>query len=246
MTRLAVLVVAAAIGLAEAPYNGTWKYNDAKSDLGVQEVSFKQLEGGAWQQTDQRGRSFTFRFDGKAYPDQVGTMVTMRQVNASTWEATNRLNGQVAGTDRFTLSPDGNTLKIVSQLGTTAQATLELQRAGAGSGFEGTWRGDRAHLSPFDMEIAVTGDDDIAVRIPGAIECRARFDGKPYPVSGAQAAPGMTASFTKKGPRAFGMQQQTKEGTFDVTMTVSEDGKTLTETGIEGNLRRTWVFDRQP
>jgi len=34
------------------------------------------------------------------------------------------------------------------------------------------------------------------------------------------------------------------DGPFEATLTVSDDGQTLTEIGYEGQLKRTWVFDR--
>ena len=51
---------------------------------------------------------------------------------------------------------------------------------------------------------------------------------------------------TQAGPRAFRMvQKQDATTMLDVTVTVSADGKTLTQSGVENSDQNmAWVFER--
>jgi predicted secreted protein len=55
-----------------------------------------------------------------------------------------------------------------------------------------------------------------------------------------------TASFTRSGHRSFRtIQKECETQIIDATLTVSDDGRTLTdEATAEGGVRRTWVLDR--
>jgi hypothetical protein len=121
-----------------------------------------------------------------------------------------------------------------------------LHRTSGGPGLLGTWKGTPT-LSPFVLEIDAYESDGLIFRVPGMFESRAHFDGKPYPMTGPMAPSGTTAAFTRVGPRSFETKQTGTDGTvLTATITVSTDGKTLTEVGQEGRAKRTWVFDRQP
>jgi hypothetical protein len=116
----------------------------------------------------------------------------------------------------------------------------------------GTWKFDPAksnlgkvQIPPFDLEIVRNGADGLIVRFVGMFESTAKFDGKPYPMTGS-VPPKATASFTQTGPRAFRMvQKQDATTMLDVTLTVSADGKTLTQSGVENSGQKmAWVFER--
>lgn len=243
-----IVLATAALGAADAPYFGRWKLNTSKSDLGSTQLTFSRVSGDELQQT-QDGRSYKFKLDGKAYPEPLGSTVTWKQVDSNTWEATSRLNGKVAAVDIYKLSPDGKTLTDTSKLQDTKQAlegSVVLHRTGGGPGLLGTWKGTPT-ISAFMLELVPYENDGLIFRIPDVFESKAHFDDKPYPMTGPQVPRGLMAAFTKTGPLSFATKQKQPDGTmFTATITVSNDGKTLTEIGQDGAVKRTWVFDRQP
>jgi hypothetical protein len=59
------------LAAADPPYAGKWKMNLAKSDFGETTVTYEQLPAGEMRAT-MDGQSYTFRMDGKDYPDPFG------------------------------------------------------------------------------------------------------------------------------------------------------------------------------
>ena len=78
--------------------------------------------------------------------------------------------------------------------------------------------------------------------------CDARFDGKDYPAKGKMWPAGWTCAIAKNGARGFDLTWK-KDGKemYKTTLTVSEDGKTLTETGgaAASGEKIKMVYDRQ-
>ena len=230
---------------AAARYFGTWKYNVAKSNLGGYQLTYTDVGAGEIEQSGQDGRSYRFRIDGKQYPDANGRTATWTQPDASTWEARTYVKGELSFMHRFELSKAGDELRTI-QKGPRPGApdiTLTWRRAGAGSGLFGTWRRGAIEPPPFELVVEAVGENGIRFAVADVFEVRAQFDGKPYPMTGPTAVPGSTASFERVDERSFRTRQM-DGGRFEATLTVSEDGQTLTETGYEGQVNRTWVFDR--
>ena len=101
-------------------------------------------------------------------------------------------------------------------------------------------------MEPFDLEILPNGSDGLLFRVVDIFEAKGRFDGKPNPVSGPQAAMSTTLAFTRIDQRTFKMEEQVEgKPTFEATVSVSQDGKTLTEKGSASGVKRLWVFERQ-
>jgi hypothetical protein len=68
--------------------------------------------------------TYTAGFDGKDYPTAAaGTTVSFKRVNAATVERTAKLNGSVAETATWSVSPDGKTLTIKTS-GTDTTGTM--------------------------------------------------------------------------------------------------------------------------
>ena len=232
----------------DAAYFGTWKFNPSKSDLGPIEMTVTRAAD-EYQLTDHERKSYKFKTDGKGYPDPYGASVTWREVKSTEWEAKYAMNGKQVGVEHYVLSADGKTLDMKGTLQTDkgpVEQTATYRRVADGSGLIGRWSGGKLQLSPFTLEIAPNGGDGLIFRIQGVFESRAKFDGKPYPVTGPMAQPKSTATFTRVDPRSFKTTQVDPSGTLTATVTVSADGKTLTEAGqLESGTKRTWVFDRQ-
>jgi hypothetical protein len=245
LALLAAMVVAA----AEPSYFGKWRFNPDKSDLGPIEMTITQ-SGDEFQLTDQSKKSYKFKMDGKPYPDQYGNTVAWQQLKNNEWETIYFLKGKQIGQERTVLSADGRTLvsrgKTQVGEGPAVEQSTTLTRTGRGTGLVGHWSGGKLQMAPFVLEITPAGGDGLVFRIAGMLESKAKFDGKPYPLTGAIVQEGSTAAFTRVDERSFRTTQIYPNGKLDATVSVSPDGKTLTEAGVdETGLKRMWVFDRQ-
>jgi len=246
----ALILLAAAVVLvnaADAPYFGTWRLNPAKSDFGPVTVTYAQTNDG-WTATED-GKSYTFKMDGKSYPTADPRVTEVwKQQNPTTWEVRTAIEGKATFVDVYTLSADGKTLTDTGKAVEKEQAgngSAVFHRAGGGTGLAGTWNG-KVKQDPFTLVIEPHESDGLIFRVPTGFEVKAHFDGKPYPMTGRLSAKS-TAAFTKTGPRSFETRQVTPDRPlFTATVSVSADGKTLTENAKIGDGKRVWVFDRQP
>ena len=255
MSRQFMLVLAAAFAVvaADLPYAGKWKINLAKSDFGETTLTFAQTGSGQMQYTAD-GLSYTFRIDGKDYPSLFGRTAAWKQIDANTWETTSKLNGKLLSTITRKLSADGSTLTVESKgpkpAGGSFDETTVCQRVSGGPGLPGKWKTKNVKSSSSDiLELTASGPDGLSMKYPEyQMTCNAQFDGKDYPATGPTVPAGITLAIQKIGPRSFEMtQKQSGKPLYKSTITVSADGKTLTETGSAVGVREkyTAVYDRQ-
>ena len=242
-----LLVLATVVTSAQstAPYLGLWKYDSGRSDLGTQQATITE-SGGEFTVTDGSKAPYKFRVDGKPYVDSSGASVVWTSKGPRVWQAAYSEKGKNVAVETYTLSADGKTLTMRATVeGMPGVQEMVNTRSGAGDGLAGTWTG-KLQMPPFDLEIQASGNDGLIYRAPGMFEVKAAFDGKPYPVTGPAVTKEATASFTRVGPRSFRtVQKQGETPMQDATIAVSEDGKTLTLTGIgPGGTKATWVFSR--
>ena len=237
----------------ELPYIGKWKLNVAKSDFGETTVTIEQKASGETQFTTM-GQSYTFRTDGKDYPGLFGRTAAWKQVDANTWETVSKQGGKVVTTEKSTLSPDGKTLTVAASgpkpTGGTYEQTTVYERVSGGSGLAGKWKTKNVQISaPAVVELLPSGSDGLTITVPDfQVSANVTFDGKDHPVTGAGAPPGMTMAIQKSGARSFQItEKQNGKAIFQMTFTVSEDGKTLTEEGAPVGVSEKFkaVYDRQ-
>ena len=237
----------------DLPYAGKWKLNIAKSDFGETTIGFTKIASGQMEFT-MMGMSYQFQVDGKEYPSLLGRTATWKQIDSNTWEATYKQDGKLINTDTVKLSTDGKMLTINSKnpkpAGGTLEQTTTYERVSGGPGLEGKWKTKNVQSSaPAVIEFAPTGADGLAIRIPDfQINAEVKFDGKDYPVAGPTLPPGLTLAVTKTGPRSFDVtEKQNGKPIIKLSFTVSDDGKTLTETGgaMGSSEKFKAVYDRQ-
>ena len=198
------------------------------------------------------GQSYKFKTDGKDYLTPQGQTAAWKRIDSSTVETTYKLNGKVIGTETTKFA--GDTLTVHSKGpkpgGGNYDDTAVYQRVSGGPGMYGKWKTKNFTSSaPSVMELTASGDDGLTVKIPDfQITSEAKFDGKDYPFGGPTVAAGFTIALKKSGPRGFEMtEKQNGKPLYQVTMTVSDDGKTLIETGgaVGVNEKIKAVYDRQ-
>jgi len=64
------------------------------------------------------GENYSAKFDWKDYPfhgDPGTTAVVLKKIDDQTFQETYKRNGEVTGSQRITLSPDGSSLTMVSE-----------------------------------------------------------------------------------------------------------------------------------
>jgi hypothetical protein len=252
MRKIAVLVfvlaLAGSLAAAENPFVGIWKENVAKSKLTGDTIQFEKTASGAIRLSGS-GMSFTFQMDGKDYPRPLGGTEAWKQIDDHTWQITDK--GPVQETSTLKLSPDGQTLTSVIQgkrsSGEASQSTHVRQRVTGDKGLLGAWKSVQAKSSlPDTLEIKPAGADGLLITYVGQnLTCEAKFDGKYYPVKGRT---GLTIALKRTGPRSFEwLTRENDKPLFRETVTVSQDGHTLTDAGspVSTNEPFSEVFDRQ-
>jgi hypothetical protein len=249
----ATLAAVAAVLAAAPPYAGKWKMNPAKSDFGQTTITYDQLPGGEMKATID-GQPYTFRMDGKDYPDPFGDTAAWKSINATTWETTWKLQGKVLATDNVTLSPDGKTLTINSKgtkpNGDKIDDVVVFQRVSGGPGLAGKWQTRNVKSSsPNVVELTPSGTDGLTFKVVDmGLTCDAKLDGKDYPCTGPTLSPGWTLALTRSGASALDMTvKMNGKPLYKMAYTASRDGKTLTESGgaTATNEKIKIVYDRQ-
>jgi hypothetical protein len=81
--------------------------NPAKSDFGESTVTITDSGSGEMQFLID-GQSYKFKTDGKDYPAIFGQTAAWKQMDANTWEITDKLNGKYLSTDKLTVSLTAN------------------------------------------------------------------------------------------------------------------------------------------
>lgn len=257
---IGIVVTAASVFVAWAqspttvayPYAGTWKINLAKSDFGETNVAYEQTSAGEMQFTSS-GESYKFRMDGMDYPSLFGATAAWKQIDGSTWEVAIKQHAKLINTATMTLSEDGKTLTTnetgPKQTGGMYHRKTVYSRVSGGPGLVGTWSTKNAPRMPRIVEFVPTGTDGLAIRWPDDKEsCEAKFDGRDYPVTGPIAQPAMTLAVQKNSPRSLEIiGKQYAKPFLRVAVTVSDDGKSLTQKGaITGFSERfVVVYDRE-
>jgi hypothetical protein len=99
------------------PVSGSWKvenYSGASNNI----LTFMYTSSGdGLRFKASTGESYNAKFDGREYPfqgDPGTTSVVLKKIDDHTFEETYMRNGQVTGSSRMTISPDGKTLTMVS------------------------------------------------------------------------------------------------------------------------------------
>lgn len=250
VTRTLMFALSSAAILAQAPsFAGTWKLNLAKSQLAGQTVTIEKTRSGTMHF---EGSGFGYEFDltGKEYPMPDGGTTSWREVNPTTWEATNRVKGKTVAIFHLTLNSNTITslVKLPQADGKTVEQTATFTRLSGETGFLGKWKSTEMKGAPTTMEIAVDASNGIAVNLPEMqMQCRGKFDGKDYPVSTGGTDLDETLAFEKSGPTSFKMTTKLNGKPFYVdVMTLSPDGKVLTDDGhsIAANEPVKLVYER--
>jgi hypothetical protein len=231
------LLTSAVLVAADPPFVGRWKVNKDKTDLGIA-LTFEPTDSGDLRLLE-GGRTTVVRFDGKEYPHPLGGVVRWVRIDERSWQTTYAKDGKVLGDATYRLSDDGRTL--ARRMKGDTDSTVYRRRSGDPQGLAGAWSLTSAG-PPVAIEVAE--NYDLVFTSGGAI-CKAKFDGRDYPVIGpnGKASNSEACRISKVGDRGVSMAVIVNgRVAANSTYTASADGKTLTQTGTSG---ATVVYDRQ-
>src|SRR5689334_14696399 len=133
LVGVAAILASAALTTADPPYVGTWKVNDAQTDLGIA-MTF-EATGAEDLRLLEGGRTHIVRFDGKDYPHPLGGVERWMRIDDHTWETTYSKDGKVLGNAIYQLSADGQTLTTRQKL--SEKGTFYRRKAGTPGGLAG-------------------------------------------------------------------------------------------------------------
>ena len=230
------MLAAAGTALAESPWAGTWKLDPAQSKLTGDTIGFVSTAGGLTYTAG--GHTTTVKLDGSPTKTWIGSEESWKKIDDNTYESHETQNGVDIGTDTWTLSPDGKSLKVESKEtrpdGSSRDDVSEYTRVSGLHGIAGKWKSTKTNMSEErTYEIAESGSDGLTWNIP-AIKgvLGAKFDGKDYAPAGPTVPKGLTIALVRVSPRALKMTEKVNgEVISHSTMTLSADGKKFTEVG---------------
>jgi len=248
-----VLVIAASTTFAVASdsgFAGSWKMNLEKSQFAGQTYTMQTNATGGFHY-DGQGFAYDFNTNGKEYTLPDDSTVSVRVVDASTWDYTFSMHGKVTGTARSTVQGDTNTFvsRMIKPDGTTVEQTISGARISGGPDFLGKWKSSDLKGAATTMVIETKDKDSVKVTYPEAQEvCDGKFDGQDYVVIQAGSPSKATLAFERTSDTSLKITTKLQGQAFytDV-LTVSDDGKTLTDNGLPAaaNEPIKAVFDRQ-
>ena len=249
---LFALTLALAIpALAQSPWSGTWKLNQAKSKLTgdtytVTSVGDKyHYDGGSLQ--------YDFACDGKDYPTIGGETVSCHETS-TTRDTVVKQNGKAVATIHRQIDPDGHSYTgtrtdMLASGGTTVSKTV-FTRVGQGGGFSGTWKSASTSSNRVEPFILKVNGDSMHMEVPEErLTWDGKLDGTPAAVHGPDIPEGLTVSEKAEGPNKLvsdialgGKHLQHAEDTL------SADGKSFSEISwdpAKPNEKQTSVFEKQ-
>jgi hypothetical protein len=252
--RLVVLaclvVVGAGVHAAGQAFFGKWKFNQAKSSLTGDTVTFAPAANGMMQFSSQ-GFTYTFKVDGKAYPTPDGGTTSWKETSPTVWDVTNHMNGKVSATYHLMLSGDrlSMTGKMMKAEGGSMDFSAAYKRLSGGPGFAGKWMSTEMKMPMTTMEIAASGANGVSIAMDGSPVIACQFDSKDTPGRGMMAGSKNTFACRKISDASFEVTAKLDGKPMYVDVySVTADGKTLTDNGTPLNAKQEaykMVFDKQ-
>lgn len=232
----AILAGAAVPVLALAsPFDGTWKLDLAKSKFTGDTMTYTKTATGYH---FSNGSTFSFNFadDGKDYTTVPTRTVAWTKAADGGWDVVAKANGKVMSKAHRTLSADGKTMTSTyveyRPDGTTVHESDTYTRVSGAKGLAGQWKDTKVQASNDTIEIKTGAGGHFELTNPGFKETiSGRLDGSPSAMKGPTVPPGATATYKAAGDRKWTTSISLGGKTYgEGEMTVSADGKTLTDT----------------
>lgn len=256
MLRAFYLICLAALTLsatavAQSPWNGTWKLNQAKSHMTGD--TYTLTKSGNKYHMDEGSFQFDFACDGKDYPVFGGETVSCKET-PTTVDSVYKQNGKTVRTTRRQLDASGKTYTSTSTYmlaaGGTTVSKSTYTRVGQGTGFAGTWKSTSTSSNHAETFTLAVNGNSLHVEVPEEhVTWDGKLDGTPAPVHGPDVPDGVMISEKLEGPDK--MVSEVSAGGKHVGHsedTMNADGKSYTEVSwdpAKPNEKQTYVYDKQ-
>jgi len=237
--------------IAQSPWNGTWKLNQAKSHMTGDTYTLTKsadkyhYDGGSVQ--------YDYACDGKDYPTFGGETVSCEE-SPTTLDSTYKQNGKLVQTTSRQLDAAGKTYTSTSTYmrpdgGKTVTKTT-FTRVGQGTGMAGTWKRAATssdHVGTFTMQ--VNGNSVHYASPEEHATWDGTLDGTPAPVKGPDIPNGLMVSEKLEAPNK--MVSEAAIGGKVIGRaedTLSADGKSFTEINwdpAKPNEKQTFIYEKQ-
>ncbi|HVT99207.1 MAG TPA: hypothetical protein VHE33_17000 [Acidobacteriaceae bacterium] len=249
-----LLIVGLAVGTvwaAENPFAGRWKMDPSKSTM-VDEMKVASAGGNQYSFDFGGGTGEKIKVDGTDQPGMFGTTLAVTAEAPDRWKVVRKKDGRTMLIGKWTLSADGRTLtddytELDAKGSPATHLLYKYERMGGGLGFSGDWVSSSQPTDTVVVEIAVWEGDGLALT-RRSVTRHVKFDGKAYPAEGANLPAGYGTSGRRVDARTVELTDKIGDKARDSqTMTVSEDGKTLTMrmTPVGRARPSVMVFERE-
>jgi len=250
---LAAYVTTGTLWAASGPFFGKWKLDPSQS----KEAHLMKIEAAGPNRyvfDFGGGGTETIVADGTEQPGHSGTAVSVTPVEPNTWKFVRKKGGFAVMTAIFKLSADAKTLTdnftASRPDGWTFSIDYVFTRTAGSSGFAGRWETSNEKMnSVYELEIQPYQGDGLALILPAEHSARKmKFDGKDYPVQGAEVAPGSASSGRKVNDHTLEIIDKINGRATDTQrIELSPDLNTLTMTVQQAGHSKpdTLVFNRE-
>ena len=231
-------------------WSGTWRLNQSTSQAPGPDFAEQVSPQGDYRVTGARF-SYSFRCDGKEYPESADRSVVCLHGTSSATDTVLKVGGKVVSRNHTEISPDNKQLIITATLTDSPSVrTHTFRRVAGSSGLSGSWQDtDDSHRAPQVMITTLTGSV-FRLDLPSVQQnTEMNLDGTDAPTHGISKQERVTLSAKPDGQSKLAMIQ--KFDGVDVaesSLTLSPDGKSLILKSWRPrhpNESNTLVYDRQ-
>jgi hypothetical protein len=250
---LAAWLTTGTLWAASDPLVGKWKLDPSQSKE-THQLKIRAAGPNKYVFDFGGGGTETIVVDGTEQPGHSGTTLSITPVDANTWKLVRKKDGYTVMTAIFKLSADAKRLTdnftASRPDGWTFSIDYVFTRTAGNSGFAGRWESSNEKLnSVYELEIEPYQGDGLILLLPAEHSSRKmKFDGKDYPVQGAEVAPGSTSSGHRLSDHTLEIADKINGKTTDTQrITLSPDRNTLTMTVQQAGHSKpdTLVFNRE-
>jgi len=242
-SRLAVSVLAALMGLSvstaamafDSPFAATWTMDMAKSHVTGDTFTYTKTAAG-YTYSNGGPVNFEFALDGKDYLTVPSQSIACTETTPTSMACVAKASGKITSSASRALSVDGSRLNVDYSAyrpdGTTTHEEDVYVRVSGGPGFAGVWKDESAKFTPSAWVITTPTATTFQMSRPSAKSSVAgATDGTPSPAMGPTVPPGATNSVLATSPTTWSYTKMLQGKVYAKgVMSVSADGKTLTDT----------------
>ncbi len=242
-SRVAASVLVGLMGLSvstaamafDSPFAGTWTMDVAKSQVTGDTFTYTKTATG-YAYSNGGPVNFEFALDGKDYPTVPSQSIACTETTPTSMACVAKASGKITSSASRALSVDGSRLNVDYSAyrpdGTTTHEEDVYVRVSGGPGFAGVWKDESAKFTPSAWVIATPTATTFQMSRPRAKSSVAgATDGTPSPVIGPTVPPGATNSVLATSPTTWSYTIMLQGKVYAKgMMSVSPDGKTLTDT----------------